>query len=122
MLLDSKERAMMSADVNEIIEEFSETAEHLRPNTGGAGSFSGSFEASESSLGNIPLEFKQLSPDDLKQIGANGVCSVPADSDVLEGDILLYQDVRYRVTDVKRENCFGAVTHLTAKLERVYQS
>ena len=122
MLLNSEEKAKIAADVKLLIEEFSETAEHIRPAVSGAGSFSGSFEPSESSLGNISIEFKQLSPDDLKQVGADGVCSLPADSDVREGDILVYQDARYKVTDVKNENCFGVITHLTVKLERIYQS
>ena len=122
MLLNSEEKAKISADVKELIEEFSETAEHIRPTVGGAGSFAGSFEPSESSLGVIPIEFKQLSPEELKQIGADGECSLPADYDVREGDILIYQDVRYKVTDVKTENCFGVITHLTVKLERIYQS
>ena len=120
MVLSSDDKAKMSANVRELIAEFSETAEHIRPAVSGAGSFAGSFEASELSLGNIPLEFKQLSPDDLKQVGADGVCYLPADSNVQEEDILVYQNVRYKITDVKTENCFGAITHLTVKLERIY--
>ncbi len=112
----------MSEEVGVIIEAFSETAEHIRPAVSGVGSFAGSYEPEELSLGNISIEFKQLSPDDLKQVGADGVCSLPADSDVREGDILVYQDARYKVTDVKNENCFGVITHLTVKLERIYQS
>ena len=112
----------MAEEVGVIIEAFSETAEHIRPAVSGAGSFAGSFEPSESSLGSIPLEFKQLSPDDLKQVGADGICSLLADSNVQEGDILIYQNARYKVTEVKPENCFGVITHLTAKLERIYQS
>ena len=112
----------MSGDVGALIEEFSETAELIRPTISGAGSFAGSHEPEESSLGTIAIEFKQLSPEELKQIGADGVCSMPPDTDIQEGDILVYQNARYRVTDVKPENCFGAVTHLTVKLERIYQS
>ena len=112
----------MAEDVGALIEAFSEIAELIRPVVSGAGSFTGSYEPEESPLGVIPLEFKQLSPEELKQLGADGVCSLLPDADIQEGDILVYQDARYRVTDVKRENCFGAVTHLTVKLERIYQS
>ena len=122
MLVTAKDRDKMSAEVSTVIEAFTETAEIIRPNMAGAGSFAGSHESAETSLGMIPLEFKQLAPEDLKQIGADGVCSIPPDSDVQENDILLYQGSRYRVTELKPENCFGAVTHLTVKLERIYQT
>ena len=122
MLLTAQDRAMMAENVGAVIEAFSETAELIRPTVSGVGSFAGSYEPEESSLGTIPIEFKQLSPEELKQLGADGVCSLLPDTDIQEGDILIYQDVRYRATDVKRENCFGSVTHLTVKLERVYQA
>ena len=120
MLLTSKDRDAMAADVNNIIEAFNETAEIMRPTLAGAGSFAGSHESEETSLGTIPVEFKQLSPGELKQTGADGVCTVPAGVDLSENDIMVYQGKRYRITDVKPENCFGAVTHLTVKLERIY--
>ena len=122
MLLTTKDREIMADDVSALIEAFSETAEIIRPAVSGVGSFAGSYEPEESSLGIIPIEFKQLSPEELKQLGADGVCSMLLDTDIREDDILVYQSDRYRVTDVKRENCFGAVTHLTVKLERIYQS
>ena len=122
MLVTEQDRDAMAADVNAVIEAFTETAEIIRPTVAGVGSFAGSYEAEETSLGTIPLEFKQLSAEELKQIGADGVCSTPPDSGIQENDILIYQESRYRVTELKLENCFGAVTHLTVKLERIYQS
>jgi len=122
MLVTEQDRDAMAADVNAVIEAFTETAEIIRPTVTGVGSFAGSYEAEETSLGTIPLEFKQLSAEELKQIGADGVCSIPPDSGIQENDILLYQGSRYRVTELKPENCFGAVTHLTVKLERIYQT
>ena len=122
MLLSAEERTKMSEDVGALIEAFSETAELIRPAVAGAGSFAGAYEPEESSLGAIPIEFKQLSPEELKQLGADGVCSLLPDTDIREGDILIYRGDRYRVTDAKRENCFGTVTHITVKLERIYQS
>ena len=112
---------MVVLDTAELILASGETAELLRPVVSGAGEFAGPHEPSEESLGTVVIEFKQLSPEELKQIGADGVCSMLPDSDVAEGDIVVYDDARYRVTDIKRENCFGAVTHLTVKLEREYQ-
>ena len=122
MLVTEQDRAAMAAEVSAVIEAFTETAELIRPAVAGAGSFTGSYESQETSLGIIPLEFKQLSAEELKHIGADGACSMPPDSSVQENDILLYQDNRYRVTELKPENCFGAVTHLTVKLERIYQT
>ncbi len=122
MLLSSEDRTKMSEDVGALIEAFSETAELIRPTVSGAGSFTGAYEPEETSLGTVPIEFKQLSPEELKQLGADGVCSLLSDTDIREGDILVYQGDRYRATNVKRENCFGAVTNLTVKLERIYQS
>ena len=122
MLVTEQDREAMAAEVSAVIEAFTETAEIIRPTVTGVGSFAGSHESSESSLGMIPVEFKQLSAEELKQIGADGICSTPPDSGIVENDILIYQGNRYRVTELKPENCFGAVTHLTVKLERIYQT
>ena len=112
---------MIVMDTAELIQASGETAEILRPSISGSGDFAGPHEPSEESLGSVVIEFKQLSPEELKQVGADGVCSMLPETDVSEGDILVYNDARYRVVDVKPENCFGAVTHLTVKLEREYQ-
>ena len=122
MLLTAEDRIKMSGDVDALIESFSETAELIRLTVSGAGSFAGSYEPEESSLGTIAIEFKQLSPEELKQLGADGVCSLLSDTDIQEGDILVYQGDRYRVTNVKTVNCFGAETHLIAQLERIYKN
>ena len=113
---------MIVMDMGELVRASCETAEILRPSVSGSGDFAGPHEPSEESLGTVAIEFRQLSPEELKQVGADGVCSMLPESDVAEGDIVVYDDVRYRVTDVKPENCFGAVTHLTVRLEREYKS
>jgi len=112
---------MIVMDTAELIRASGETAEILRPSVSGAGEFAGPHESSEESLGTVAIEFKQLSPEELKQIGADGVCSMLPETDVKEGDVVIHQGSRYIVTDIKRENCFGAVTHLTVKLEQEYQ-
>jgi len=120
-LLTDAEKQVMVYSTAELILASGETAEILRPSVSGSGGFAGPHEPAEDSLGTVAIEFRQLSPEELKQLGADGVCSMLPDSDVAEGDILVYDDARYRVTDIKRENCFGAVTHLTVRLEREYQ-
>ena len=121
-MLESHEKQMIVMDSAELIQMSGETAEILRPSVSGSGDFAGPHEPSEESFGSVAIEFKQLSPEELKQVGADGVCSMLPDSDVSEEDILVYDDARYRVVDVKHENCFGAVTHLTVKLEREYKA
>ncbi|NQT35819.1 hypothetical protein HQ587_11560 [bacterium] len=113
---------MITLDTAELIRASGETAELLRPSVAGAGGFAGPHEPIEESLGSVPIEFHQLSPDELKQIGADGMCSMLPETDVAEGDILILNEVRYRVSDVKPVNCFGAVSHLIVKLEREYES
>jgi len=120
-MLESQEKQMIVMDTAELIRASGETAEILRPSVSGSGGFAGPHEPSEESLGSAPFEFQQLSPEELKQIGADGVCSMLPETDIAEGDVIVYDGARYRVTDIKRENCFSAVTHLTVKLEREYQ-
>ena len=121
-MLEPHEKQMIALSTAELIRISGEIAEILRPTVSGAGEFSGPHESTEESLGVVPIEFQQLSPDDLKQIGADGLCSMLPDADVAEGDILFFNEVRYRISDVKPMNCFGAVSHLVVKLEREYQS
>ena len=121
-MLESYEKQMITLDMAELIRASGETAEILRPAVTGDGGFAGPYAPNEESVGTAPIEFQQLSPDELKQIGADGVCSMLPETDVAEGDIVFYDGSRYKVTDIKPENCFGAVSHLVVKLEREYQS
>ena len=120
-MLNDREKAEISSSIGMMVEAFSETADIYRPVTSGSGSFSGSRETSENLVATIPIEFKQLSPEELSQIGADGMCSFQTGADVQEGDIVLYNGIRFKITDMKLENCFGASTHLTARLEREYK-
>ena len=121
-MLEPHEKEIIALSTAELIRASGESAGLLRPAVSGVGEFSGPHEPTEESLGVVPIEFKQLSPDDLKQIGADGLCSMLPDAGVIEGDILVFNEQRYRVSDVKPMNCFGAVSHLIVKLEREYQS
>jgi len=120
-MLTETEKQVMTADTAGLIRASGETAEILRPSVSGSDGFAGPHETAEVSLGTAPIEFRQLSPEELKQVGADGVGSLLPDADIAEGDIVVYGGDRYRVTDVKPENCFGAVTHLAIRLEREYQ-
>jgi len=48
---------------------------------------------------------------------ADAAASVLPDSSVQEQDILIIDVIRYRVTEVKPQNCFGAITHIDLHLE-----
>ena len=119
-MLESHEKQIIVLDTAELIRASGETAEILRLVDAGTGEFAGPHAPSEESLGTAPIEFQQLSPDELKQLGADGLCSMLPDADVTEGNILIFNEVRYCVSDVKPVNCFGAVSHLVIKLEREY--
>ena len=121
-MLDDSEKLIIAETTAEMIRASGERAEILRPQVTGAGDFAGPHESQEQSLGSVPIEFKQLSPEDLKQIGADGMCSMLPESDVAEGDFLIFNEVLYRISDVKAVNCFGAVSHIIVKLEREYQT
>jgi len=120
MVLETDEKQMITLDVAELISASGETAEILRPVITNSDEFAGPHAQSEESIGIVPIEFQQLSPDDLKQLSADGQCSMLPDADVREGDVLVFEEIRYTVSDVKPVNCFGAVSHLVIKLERDY--
>ena len=113
---------MVVNDTGDLIRASREIAEILRPSVSGSGDFAGPHESEEESLGSVPIEFQQMSPVDLKQVGADGMCSMLPDSGIAEGDILIFDEIRFRVVDVKPVNCFGAVSHLKVRLEREYKS
>jgi len=121
-MITDGELQMMSLDIAELIRMSGQSAEIRRADTVNAGSFDGPAEGTETQVAIVPIEFQQLSPEELKQIGADGVCSMLPETDVREGDLVVFGDVRYVVSDVRRENCFGAVTHLTVRLEREYKN
>ena len=104
-MLENHEKQMIALDTTELIRASGETAELLRPTVASAGEFAGPHAPAEESLGTVPIEFQQLSPDELKQIGADGLCSMLPHSGVVEGDILVFNEVRYCVSDVKPVNC-----------------
>jgi hypothetical protein len=107
----------MTGDVAWLIRQSDRSATLLRPQVAGEDSFYGAHEPVEDEIGTVPIEMKALSPRDLAEIGADAAASVLPDSDVREQDILEVDGVRYRVSEVKPQNCFGALTHLDLHLE-----
>lgn len=120
-MLSESEKVTMALDIAELIRMSGQTAEIRRGEPAGAGSFEGVTSPEETLVAVVPIEFQSLSPEELKQIGADGLCSMLPNSGVREGDLVVFDDVRFVVSDVRAENCFGAVTHLTVRLEREYQ-
>ena len=105
-------------EVKWLIEQSGVTGTLSRPQTSGGGSFFGSNEDSELTVGDIPLEMKDLPPKDLTELGADAVACVLPDSGVQEQDFLAIGETRNRVTEVKLHNFYGTVTHFELHLER----
>ena len=113
---------MITLDTAELIRMSGETARIIRPVVLDAGCFAGPHSEAENVIADVPIEYQQLSPSEQKQIGADGLCNLLPETDVRDGDLVIYSGVRFVVTDVRPENCFGAVTHLTVRLEREYKA
>ena len=105
-------------EVRWLILESGMTAALSRPVRAGEDSFYGPHEASETQLGDIPVEMQDLPPKDLTEIGADAVACVLPDAGVQEADFLAIGQTRYRVTAVKPHSFFGAITHLDLHLAR----
>jgi len=113
---------MITFDTADLIRMSGETARIIRPVVKDAGSFAGPHSETENVIADVPIEFQSLSPTEQKQIGADGLCNLLPETDVKDGDLVIFGGVRFVVTDVRPENCFGAVTHLTVRLEREYKA
>ena len=112
-----RQRRQARKDVEWMIRKSGLTATVTKPTVSGEDSFYGPHESSETIIGNVPIEIRDLPPEDLSEIGADAVASVLPDSGVAEQDMLEVEGVRYRVTQTKPQNLFGAVTHLDLHLE-----
>jgi len=103
-------------EVRWLIEQSGLTAVLTRPQSSSDTKFFGANETSETTIGTIPVEIKDLPPKDLTEIGADAVAHVLADSGVQEQDFLAIDGVRYRTTTIKPHNFFGTVSHLELHL------
>lgn len=121
MLLEH-ERRLSQDDIRSLIEASGSSGRLLRPTQSGAGSFDGPVESGESvAVEAFPLEWRPLSPDDLKQWGHSGIAHVLPELDVSDGDIVEFNDHRYRVTDVRPIDLFGTPVYQVVQLEREYR-
>jgi len=105
-------------EVEWLIRQSGVTGTLIRPANSGEDSFYGPHEGSEAVQSEVNIEMQDLPPKDLTEIGADAVACVLPDSGVREQDFLAIGETRYRVTEVKPHNFFGAVTHLELHLER----
>jgi len=111
-------RDQAQREVRWLIIQSEVTAIVTRPQATGEGTFYGPAETAEEEIGTVPIEMQDLPPKDLTEIGADAVAFVLPDAGVQEQDFLAIGETRYRVTEVKPHNFFGAVTHLDLHLER----
>ena len=112
-----RQTGQAARDVAWMISKSGLTATVTRPMVSGEDSFYGPHENSGTVIGNVPIEMRDLPPEDLAEIGADAVASVLPDSGVEEQDMLEVDGIRYRVTQTKPQNLFGEVTHLELHLE-----
>lgn len=115
--MNERMRRQLVNDVRWTIEKSMTSATLYRPTETNVDSFYGSHETTETNMGTLAIEMKPLAPKDLMEVGADQAASVLPDSGVKENDILEVEGVKYRVTNVKKQNCFGAITHLDLLLE-----
>ena len=112
-----RQRRQAKKDVAWMIRKSGLTAHITRPVSAGEGSFFGSHADTETVVGSIPIEMKDLPPKDLAEIGADAVASVLPGCGIEEQDFAEIQGIRYRVTNLKPQNLFGEITHLDLHLE-----
>jgi len=121
-MLQTDEKISAQKDFINLIKQTGETGRLIRPMKSGTGSFNGPAESSEEIIKeSFSLEWHQLSPENLKQIGGDGVIHVLPDLDIRDGDMVEHQQERYRVTDVRDESLYGVNTQKVVRLEREYR-
>ena len=126
--MNDRQRAQAKRDMEWLVKLSGVLATVVRPGSVGAGSFFGRRDSNVTTLGPIPMGIRSLPPETLAEIGADAVASVLPGADVREGDWLDVdgvgggdgdgESVRYRVTEVRPQNLFGALTHVDLHLER----
>ena len=121
-LMTDREKRRIERDVAELIHADETVCRVIRPAVEGSDDFYGSHEASETVITEeLPIEFIAGKPEGLEQEGADASANVDYDADVQEGDFLVVEEVRYRVSHVDPHTAFGAQSHKTLILEREYK-
>ena len=114
----SRQTEQAAHDVAWLIRQADTLARVTRPQAAGTGTFFGPHEPTEDTVGEVPIEMRDLEPKDLAEIGADAVAAVLPDADVEESDFVEVDGVRYRVSAVKPQRFFGTVTHMDLHLVR----
>jgi hypothetical protein len=114
----TRQTEQAARDVAWLIRQAETVANVTRPETAGDGSFYGSHQLSETPVGEVPIEMRDLPPKDLAELGADAVAAVLPDSGIKENDFVEVDGVRYRVSEVKPQRFFGTVTHVDLHLVR----
>ena len=121
-LMTDREKRRIEADVSELIHGGETSCRVIRPAKEGDDDFYGPHEPSESVIAeNLPVEFLPGTPEGLEQEGADASANVDYDADVQEGDFLVFEEIRYRVTHIEPHTVFGAQSHRRLILEREYK-
>lgn len=121
-LMTDREKSRIQADVSELIHGDDTVCRVLRPVVEGKSDFYGSHEPTETVISEeLSIEFIAGKPEGLGQEGADASANVDYDADVLEGDFLVVEEIRYRVSHVDPRTVFGARSHKTLILEREYK-
>ena len=114
----TRQTEQAARDVAWLIRQAGTVARVTRPEQAEAGSFYGSHEASETPVGEVPIEMRDLPPKDLAELGADAVAAVLPDASIEENDFVQVDGVRYRISEVKPQRFFGTVTHVDLHLVR----
>jgi len=121
-LLTDREKQSIENDVGELIHADETPCRVIRPAVEGSDDFYGSHEPSETVITEeLAIEFLAGTPEGLEQEGADASANVDYDADVQEGDFLVVEEIRYRISHVDPHTAFGAQSHKTLILEREYK-
>lgn len=121
--MNQRQKDRIIRDAKRLIDASGETAELWRPTEISTSSFAGGYESSQTRMqASIPISTVQENPEGLEIPGNDYTASVYPDLDIREKDVVITGGEKYRVTNVKPENCFGAITHKHLRLERIYAS
>lgn len=116
-MLNSVDRKVMQAGVEEVILSFGKSMMVYRSQKAGEGSFAGGYQTSESLKGEYPIEQKLLSPKSLSEIGADLMIICGGETDISEGDRVVIDNNSYIASHISPQDAFGVVTHLEVNLE-----
>ena len=114
----SRQTEQAARDVAWLIRQADTLARVTRPQSAGTGTFFGPHKPTEDTVGEVPIEMRDLPAKDLAEIGADAVAAVLPDAGVAENDFVDVAGNRYRVSEVKPQRFFGTVTHVDLHLVR----